>query len=349
MKQSKWMQLPRSVVIGHNVLSEVANVCKELKLSGSAVVVSGPTTRYCAGENIVEILSDEGYEVQISEVRSTNDYDIEEIVDAVEESQARFMIGVGGGKAIDVSKYVSFNFDIPFLSVPTAAAHDGIVSFSASIIRDGEKASIPAHAPLGIIADTSVISSAPKRLMAAGCGDIISNYTAVKDWELATRLRNEVYSEYAAALSEMTAKIILDKAEVMKPGLEEAVRTVVKALVSSGVAMSIAGSSRPGSGSEHKFSHALDIIVDKPALHGEQCGVGSIMMMYLHGGDWKAIRDSLRLLGAPINAKELGIREEFIIEALVHAHEIKEERYTILGPGLTESAAEKLAVATGVI
>ena len=349
MKQSKWMQLPRSVVIGHNVLPEVANVCKELKLSGSAVVVSGPTTRYCAGELICQILSDEGYEVQIVEVRSTHDYDIDEVVTVVEEANAGFMLGVGGGKSIDVSKFISYNFDIPFLSVPTAAAHDGIVSFSASVIQAGKKVSIPAHAPLGIIADTSVISSAPKRLMAAGCGDIISNYTAVKDWELAARLRNEDYSEYAAALSEMTAKIILDKAEVMKPGLEEAVRTVVKALVSSGVAMSIAGSSRPGSGSEHKFSHALDLIVDKPALHGEQCGVGSIMMMYLHGGDWNAIRESLRLLGAPINAKELGIREEFIIEALVHAHEIREARYTILGPGLTESAAEKLAVATGVI
>ncbi|MDY6931166.1 MAG: NAD(P)-dependent glycerol-1-phosphate dehydrogenase [Halobacteriota archaeon] len=349
MKQSKWMQLPRSVVIGHDVLFEVANVCKELKLSGSAVVVSGSNTRRCGGEKIFDILSDEGYDVQITEARSTNDYDINEVVTVVEEVRADFMLGVGGGKAIDVSKYISYSFDIPFISVPTAAAHDGIVSFTASVIQEGQKVSIPAQAPLGIIADTSIISSAPKRLMAAGCGDIISNYTAVKDWELATKLRNEVYSEYAAALSEMTAKIILDKAEIMKPGLEEAVRTVVKALVSSGVAMSIAGSSRPGSGSEHKFSHALDKIVDKPALHGEQCGVGSIMMMYLHGGDWKAIRDSLRMIGAPINAKELGIREEFIIEALVHAHEIRGERYTILGPGLTESAAEKLAVATGVI
>ncbi|MDY6964562.1 MAG: NAD(P)-dependent glycerol-1-phosphate dehydrogenase [Halobacteriota archaeon] len=349
MKQSKWMQLPRSVVIGHDVLFEVGNVCKELKLSGSAISVSGSTTRHCAGEKICEILNDEGYDVKIVEITSTNEYDVEKVKEAVEEVRAHFMLGVGGGKAIDVAKFVSSEFEIPFLSVPTAASHDGIASFSASITRNSQRVSIPVQAPLGIIADTSIISSAPKRLIASGCGDIISNYTAVKDWELAAKLRNEVYSEYAAALSKMTAKIVLDNSRSIVSGLEEPVRTVVKALVSSGVAMSIAGSSRPGSGSEHKFSHALDKIVEKPALHGEQCGVGAILMMYLHSGDWHIIRDSLRKIGAPTNAKELGIKEEYIIEALIHAHEIKGERYTILGPGLTESAAEKLAVATSVI
>ncbi len=76
--------------------------------------------------------------------------------------------------------------------------------------------------------------------------------------------------------------------------LEESARLVVKTLFSSGMAISIAGSSRPASGSEHTFSHALDKILDKPCLHGEQCGVGTILMMYLYGGDWKFIRDSLK-------------------------------------------------------
>ncbi len=123
----------------------------------------------------------------------------------------------------------------------------------------------------------------------------------------------------------------------------------MKALVASGVAMSIAGSSRPASGSEHKFSHALDEVAPKPALHGEQCGVGTIMCMYLHGGNWQEIRSSLETIGAPTNAAQLGIEEEYIIEALLHAHTIRPERYTILGTGLTREAAEKVAKITGVI
>ncbi len=343
------MQLPRSVVIGHGVLSEVGKVCKGLKLSGLAVVVTGPTTKYSAGKRVHQILSDEGYDVDMIEVKSTNDYDIEEVKILTQKTRARFMLGVGGGKSIDVAKFVSNELDIPFLSIPTAASHDGIASFLASIKQKGKSVSVPVHAPLGIVADTEVISSAPKRLMAAGCGDIISNYTAVKDWVLAAKLRNERYSEYAAALSDMTAKIIVDNSNSINPSFDESVRIVVKALVSSGVAMSIAGSSRPASGSEHKFSHSLDLICEKPALHGEQCGVGAIMMMYLHDGNWQSIRNSLRVIGAPTNAKELNIKEEDIIWALVHAHEIKPERYSVLGPGLTESAAENLAHETNVI
>jgi glycerol-1-phosphate dehydrogenase [NAD(P)+] len=114
--------------------------------------------------------------------------------------------------------------------------------------------------------------------------------------------------------------------------------------------MGIAGSSRPASGAEHKFSHALDRIAPKPALHGEQCGVGTIMMAYLHGITWEDKRDALATIGAPTTAKQLGIEDQHIIQALKEAHTINPDRYTILGDrGITEEAAERLARITGVI
>ena len=98
------------------------------------------------------------------------------------------------------------------------------------------------------------------------------------------------------------------------------------------------------------FSHSLDKILDKPKLHGEQCGVGSILMMALYGGDWKFIRDCLKAVGAPINARELGISDDDIIEALLMAHKIRPERYTILGDnGISKEAAYELAHNTEVI
>ena len=142
----------------------------------------------------------------------------------------------------------------------------------------------------------------------------------------------------------MSAKMITDNVDSIKPGLEESARLVVKTLFSSGMAISIAGSSRPASGSEHTFSHALDKILDKPCLHGEQCGVGTILMMYLYGGD------CLKAVGAPTSAKELGISDENVIDALTMAHTIRPERYTILGDnGISEDAAYELALKTGVI
>jgi glycerol-1-phosphate dehydrogenase [NAD(P)+] len=74
------------------------------------------------------------------------------------------------------------------------------------------------------------------------------------------------------------------------------------------------------------------------------------MMIYLHGGDWKQIRDALKKIGAPTTSEELGISKKKIIEALDRAQEIRPERYTILGEqGLTKEAAKKLAKTTGVI
>ena len=229
------------------------------------------------------------------------------------ETKAKFVLGVGGGRPIDVAKCASFESNIPFLSIPTAASHDGIVSSRASLIVDGKRKSLTAQTPLALIADTSIIAASPYKLLAAGCGDVIANITAVMDWKLAQRLKNEEFSSSASMLADITGKFMIENSDMIKPGLEESAWFVAKALVSSGVAMSIAGSSRPASGSEHKFSHALDEIAEKPALHGEQCGVGAIMMMYLQGGDWQKIREALLNIGAPTTAKGLGLSDDELI------------------------------------
>ncbi len=347
--KNKWMQLPRNVVVGHGVINDTGKVCKDLKLNGNALIIAGDTTFKAAGKTVAVSLEDSGFNVNFAKVENPTLDEVKKVEKISKEVKAEFLLGVGGGKSIDIAKLASMHLDIPFISVPTAASHDGIVSSRASIIRNNKTVSEAAQTPLAVVADTAIIAAAPYRLLAAGCGDIISNYTAVRDWELAYRLRDEPFSEYASIISKLTAKILIESAGLIKPGLEESAWTVMKALVASGVAMSIAGSSRPASGSEHKFSHALDEIAPKPALHGEQCGVGTIMMMYLHGGDWQEIRTALKVIGAPTNASELGIREEHIIKALLHAHEIRPERYTILGTGLTREAAEKVARITKVI
>ncbi len=343
------MEFPREVVMGHDALLNVDDVCKKLKLGGSAAVVSDNTTRKIAGEKVYEIMCDGGYEPFIIEISEASDSEVSRLGSEGLSNNVSFMAAVGGGTVIDTAKVASKNMGIPFISIPTAASHDGIASSRASIHNGRQTTSVPASAPVGVIADTGIIASSPKRLTISGCGDIISNYTAVMDWQLARQKFGVPYSEYAAALSTMTAEMIIKASDSIKPDNEESVRIVIKALVSSGVAMSIAGTSHPASGSEHKFSHALDMVAEKPALHGEQCGVGTIMMMYLHRGDWELIRDSLKNLGAPTNASKLGVSDEEVIQALIMANKIRPERHTILDNGFSRKAAEHLAVETGVI
>ena len=348
--KSKAMELPRNIVIGHDALHSVGEVCQSLKLGKKALLVADENTVKIAGKTVEK-------ELAARKIRTVEflipDATWEEVRDGEErirKGNFEFAVGVGGGRSIDVAKCASFNAGVPFVSVPTAASHDGVVSSRASIQKGDEKVSLAAQTPIAVIMDTGVIAESPFRFLAAGCGDIISNLAAVKDWALARNLRNEYYSSYAAALSELAARLVIENASTIKPRLDESAWFVCKALVSSGVAMSIAGSSRPASGSEHKFSHALDRIAKKPALHGEQVGVGTIMMTYLHNGDWEAIRTALLAIGAPTTARALGVTDEEVLEALIHAHEINKERYTILGDeGLTPDASERLARITKVI
>ena len=344
----KNVQLPRQIHTGPGIITKIGDLCNKILSNKNITLVTGNTTKKIAGNEVKDILESEGYDIlEIIIEKAT--YDAVDIV-TNNSKKSTAIVAVGGGKVIDVAKMASTTNNIPLICIPTTAAHDGMVSPRASIKNENGSVSLEVDSPFALLADTKILSEAPYRFTAAGFADIISNLTAVEDWKLAYKLINEPFSDSAAALSLMTANLLIDQAKNIQPRHVESASIVVKGLISSGMAISIAKSSRPASGSEHKFSHALDKIAPKPALHGEQCGVGTIMMMYLQGGDWKNIQSVLKKVHAPTNAKELGIDEEYIIEALTEAHNIRPSRYTILGDrGLTRDAALNIALKTQVI
>src|SRR5580658_120535 len=348
--KSRGMVFPRVVLAGHGVLDELGTACRQFDFPEKGAVISGPKTAVLAGNRASEILGEAGFTAPVLIANEATEAEVARVEAEVRALGARFLIAAGGGSKIDITKVAAHRLRIPFVSVPTSAAHDGISSPRASLHGPERTNSIGAAVPLGIIADTALIVQAPFRLLASGCADVISNLTAVRDWHLAVRLKNEEFSSTAATLSEYAATEIVDHAASIKPGLEESVWIAIRPMIVAGIAMSVAGSSRPCSGSEHLFSHALDRVAAHPSLHGEQCGVGAIMMMYLHGGDWQKIQGALRTIGAPTTANELGVSSEEVVKALVLAHTLRPERYTILGDnGLTREAAERLGKRTGVI
>jgi glycerol-1-phosphate dehydrogenase [NAD(P)+] len=353
------MVFPREVIIGHNTTIQIADVCNRIGQVKSALIVADKLTKKLSGDEIKKILTKANYNVEIKLISAPTMNEVNSVIRQASKNHSDILLGVGGGSVIDVTKLAAYELSKPFISVPTSAAHDGIASPRASLRDSKGVVSKTAVSPLAILADTKIIKKAPYRMLASGCADVISNISAVMDWELAHRLKGEEFSSHAAVLSKSAAQILMDNADDIKPGSEESAWIAVKAMIVSGVAMSVAGNTRPASGSEHMFSHMLDYLGSgimlkgrkrsKP-MHGEQCGVGAIMMVYLHGGDWQKIKDALKKIGAPTNSAELGMSKKKIIEALVRAHEIRPERYTILGEtGLTKDAAKKLAKITGVI
>ena len=190
-------------------------------------------------------------------------------------------------------------------------------------------------------------------LLASGCGDTISNLSAVLDWKLAHRRTSEEFSNSATTLSNLTAEALMMQSEVIAAGGEEAAWVACKAVVSSGVSMSIAGSSRPASGSEHLISHTLDLIAPGKALHGEQVAVGTLVALTLHGKDrlLERVRDFLKAIRLPTTARELGIEREALVRAVMEAQGFRPERYTVLaeGGGVTSKKAWKACEEAGVL
>lgn len=345
---SHTMELPRRIVIGEGNMDGIGAFLWSLTGASRVSLVSGVQVRSIVGNLVEESLRAAGQEFSWYMSKDNRVDSVRAVQEEIRKDSGRVVVGIGGGRSVDAAKMAATNLDIPYASVPTAASHDGMASPFVSV-RDDKPHSVVASAPLGVFVDIGIIRRAPPRLLASGCGDLIANTIAVRDWQLGHERTGEYYGRYSANLAMMSANIVMESSRVFAEGGLDA-RMIVEALISAGVASCIAGSSRPCSGAEHLFSHALDRIAPGRGLHGEKCGIGSIMMAKLHGLDWAAVARALRDVGAPTTAAEIGLSGGEVIDALVMAQELRPERYTILREtALTKGTAEELAAQTGVL
>jgi len=346
--QSHTMELPRLIVVGENNMNEIGEFLFSLNKPKIVSLISGINVQKILKQKIEKSLKLKKIKFVWHTSKDNQIDSIKQIEKDVKKDHSNLVVGIGGGRSVDTAKMVSFNLDLPFVSVPTAASHDGMASPFVSVKTD-KPHSIVATAPFGVFVDIDVIKKAPSKLLTSGCGDLIANIIAVKDWQLGHKKTGEYYGMYSADLATMSAKIVMENSsKYSKEGLDA--RVIVEALISAGVASCIAGSSRPCSGAEHLFSHALDKIAPGKGLHGEKCGIGSIMMGKLQGQDWKKIVKTLKEVGAPTTAKQIGLDKDEVINALMIAQELRPERYTILKEvNMTKQRALNLAKSTGVI
>jgi glycerol-1-phosphate dehydrogenase [NAD(P)+] len=334
---------PRKVLIGSDCLDSAADVVFGLGFR-RPLLLSDTAARQAAGNRVAASLSSMRPPMEM--MREPSVGESLRIAGALRGRDV--ILAIGGGSVIDVAKLAAHRAGVPWISVPTAPSHDGIASSGASLLENGSKRTLMATPPEAVIADVGVLSSAPARLVRSGYADVVSNLTSVQDWKLARDDRGEYYSESAARLALLSADLAMESADLVREGKERGIRNLVQSLLISGVSMSLAGSSRPASGSEHAFSHALDRL-GAGALHGEQCGLGAILMARWQGLDWASLRDGLRRGGAPVTASAAGMGAEQVIRALLDARTVR-DRYTILDRRpLDRQGALELCRLTGVL
>ena len=242
-------------------------------------------------------------------------------------SSCKVLIGVGGGKALDVAKYTATLAALPYFAMPTSLSNDGFCSPQASLTLEGNRRSLPTGVPEAVVVDLAVCQQAPRTLWHSGVGDLCSKFTAVSDWKLAYHQRGVPVNDLAALISDASVFQFMANPAADEQGI----RLLATALMLNGVAMEIAGSSRPASGSEHLISHALDMSGARQRLHGLQTGTAAYLVSSLQSGSH---HDRIGELFARTGLWESVRKDPFSKEewriAVERAPSIKEEFYTIL-------------------
>ncbi len=227
---------------------------------GKILIVADENTYSAAGERCESYLSGKIADRQIftgAEVLVPNEAAIAAVTEKL--GKIDFILGIGSGVIQDLCKYVSHFEKIPYAVVATAPSMDGYASSGAAMITDGMKVTYSAGVPYALIADTEVVKNAPLDMIKAGYGDIIGKYSALNDWKLANAVNGEYFCPYIYKLTEDMLKATLPLAKSLLERDEESIKTLTESLIAVGIAMALAGSSRPASGSEHHLSHFFEI------------------------------------------------------------------------------------------
>jgi glycerol-1-phosphate dehydrogenase [NAD(P)+] len=320
---------PVVVDIARGALDDLAGLLADQRISSSgklAIAISrgsGQSLR----EKLSPVLPDATwYEVADGTIDSAV-----KLADDIKGRRFDAVVGLGGGKIIDVTKYAAARVGLPMVAVATNLAHDGICSPVSSLDNDNGRGSYGVPTPIAMVIDLDVIRDAPVRFVRSGIGDAISNISAIADWELSRQITGEQVDGLAAAMARTAGQSVLRHPGGV--GDDEFLTVLAEALVLSGIAMSISGDSRPSSGACHEISHAFDLLHPKRAAsHGEQVGLGAAFAMHLRGAhdDAGLFAEVLRRHGLPVLPEEIGFSRDEFVRAVEYAPQTRPGRFTIL-------------------
>ncbi len=199
----------------------------------------------------------------------------------IRENGVGMLIACGSGSIHDITRYLASELSLPLISFPTAASVDGFASSMAAMTINGQKLTVPSHAPCALFAEPDVFCDAPEALTLSGIGDLVGKYISLFDWKMGHLLTGEPYDP---AIEQME-RDALHSLFSLTYGTREFVIKLMEGLVISGLAIQQFGNTRPASGSEHHLSHFWEMhCVNEPtdALHGEQVGVATIILLKIY-------------------------------------------------------------------
>ncbi|MCL2003473.1 MAG: iron-containing alcohol dehydrogenase [Oscillospiraceae bacterium] len=358
------------IAVGRGVLRGVADWVLSRGYQ-TVLVVTDPNTRRVAGDAVLSQLRNAG--LQVRECRYEQDEPLPDETSigallAAYTPDVDLILGVGAGTVNDLCTYVGAKVGRPSAIAGTAPSMDGYASLGSAMLLGGIKITPPTQCPEAIFCDTDILQNAPRRLIAAGLGDMLGKYTALADWKLSRLITGEPMPEDIHSLVETA----LEKC-VKTP---DDIQSVAEGLILSGIAMSLYGDSRPASGTEHHLAHyweARYLKEGRPHIpHGIKVGLAAVAALAL----WKELpsvqppetlaplwpdilniakslpspgelADMLKKAGAPVRPSEIGLTGSILTDSVVYARDRKPQMYTLLqllgGMGRLEDFSQRAA------
>lgn len=236
-----------------------------------------------AADGITLSLDKAGYRVKTKLYKDLRVADMEQVRELEPLMQdVDGVLSVGTGSLNDICRLSTFRQKKDFAIFATAPSMDGFASGSTPITENNFKVSYTAHQPSVIITDTSILAASPQVLKSAGFGDMIAKYTGLVDWQVSNLTTGEYLCKRIFDLTRDALMRIVALADKITQTDEEAAAAVFESLVLTGIAMRVAGCTRPGSGTEHVVSHFWECkkleeghISD---FHGKKCGVATVLV-----------------------------------------------------------------------
>lgn len=231
--------------------------------------------------------------------------------------QVDVVVAVGGGKAIDVGKALCDRLGCAVVTVPTAAANDAPTSKNYVVYDEDQVLVEVAHLaenPRAVIADTTIIASAPRALLVAGIGDAVTKaFEAAQCYAVQGRtMFGEQPSLSALALAEAGYRIVRDHAaEGLRVAGTSKPTPAFEKLVEALFVMGGLGFESGGLSIAHAMTRGLSRVPEAAkAMHGQQVAYGLLVQLALEARDeafMADMRSFYAAVGLAINLSSLGV------------------------------------------
>lgn len=232
------------------------------------------------------------------------------------------VVGIGGGKLIDIAKGVRHALKSALIIVPTSASSDAPTSaLSVLYNEDGSHSHEVFYQtnPDIVLVDTSLVVQAPARLLAAGMGDALATYIEVRACMQADAPNfveggcNRTIT--GIAIAKLTYDVILREGRKAKQAAEAKLCTKsFEDVVEANTLMSGLGFENNGSTGAHGFQVGFSILPQcKGLLHGELVAYGILCQLMLENADMQEIDTIITFLidvGLPVTLSDMCIKDK---------------------------------------